>query len=136
MLHIHECFNMFSSYLNFVFSCFGRLGQSMTLQNRQLKFLRKLHLVLVKKNSCCLQAAIAIEMPMHTRLLNELQIKVKTLNSYFCLFTDWLGKLNLFSFRKRTSRYFSSSVILKERNYWSPGCIKVACLKMTDLSVR
>jgi len=52
-------------------------------QNRQFKFLRKLHLVLVKKNSCCLQAAIAIEMPMHTRLLNELQIKVKTLNSYF-----------------------------------------------------
>ena len=28
---IHECLNTFSSYLNFVFSCFGRLGQSMTL---------------------------------------------------------------------------------------------------------
>jgi len=31
IFHIHECFNMFSSYLNFVFSYFGRLGQSMTL---------------------------------------------------------------------------------------------------------
>ena len=28
---IHECLNTFSSYLNFVFSCFGRLWQSMTL---------------------------------------------------------------------------------------------------------
>ena len=28
---IHECLNTSSSYLNFVFSYFGRLGQSMTL---------------------------------------------------------------------------------------------------------
>jgi len=28
---IHSCFGMFSSYLNFVFACFGRFGQSMTL---------------------------------------------------------------------------------------------------------
>ena len=32
---IHECLNTFSSYLNFVFSCFGRLGQSMTLPIQQ-----------------------------------------------------------------------------------------------------
>lgn len=34
-IYSHGFFRMFSSYLKFVFSCFGRLGQSMTLPIQQ-----------------------------------------------------------------------------------------------------